>query len=148
LDSGRCRTLAGSRYVLCEYSHDSEFSFVYQMTQELILHGYIPVIAHVERYACMTEDLDRADELRNLGAWIQMNADAVLGMEGLASKKYCKKMLKAGYVDVIASDSHGIRQRACHLDRCWELLQKKFGEAYAKALLRENPAKILAGVQS
>lgn len=23
LDSGRCRTMAGSRYVLCEYSHDS-----------------------------------------------------------------------------------------------------------------------------
>ena len=25
LDSGRCRTMAGSRYVLCEYSHDSEY---------------------------------------------------------------------------------------------------------------------------
>ena len=36
LDSGRCRTMAGSRYVLCEYSHDSEYAYIYQMTQELV----------------------------------------------------------------------------------------------------------------
>ena len=28
LDSGRCRTMAGSRYVLCEYSHDSEYAYI------------------------------------------------------------------------------------------------------------------------
>ena len=47
LDSGRCRTMAGSRYVLCEYSHDSEYAYIYQMTQELVLHGYIPVFSHM-----------------------------------------------------------------------------------------------------
>lgn len=144
LESGRCRTLAGSRYVLCEYSHDSEFSYIYQMTQELILHGYVPVLAHVERYACMVEDLGRAEQLRNLGAWIQLNADAVLGLEGMGPKKFCKKMLKAGYVDVIASDSHGIEKRACHLGRCREVLSKKMGEEYAQRLLCDNPAKIIA----
>lgn len=144
-ESGRCRTLAGSRYVLCEYSHDSEYSFIYQMTQELILHGYVPVLAHVERYACMVDDLERADQLRRLGAWIQLNADAVLGLEGMAPRKFCKKMLKAGYVDVIASDSHGIQKRACHLGKCREVLNKKYGEEYAKELLCDNPAKIIAG---
>ena len=93
LDSGRCRTMAGSRYVLCEYSHDSEYAYIYQMTQELVLHGYIPVFAHVERYGALA-DLQLAEELRNLGAWITVNADAVLGLEGMGPKKYCKKMLK------------------------------------------------------
>lgn len=145
LESGRCRTLAGSRYVLSEYSHDSEFSFVYQMTQELILHGYIPVLAHVERYACMTESLERAERIRQMGGWIQLNADAVLGLEGMGPKKFCKKMLKAGYVDVIASDSHGIDRRACHMERCQAFLQKKYGEEYTERLMQQNPAKIVAG---
>ena len=81
------------------------------MTQELILHGFVPVLAHVERYRCMTEDTGHAEALRELGAWIQLNADAVLGLEGFGSKKFCKKMLKEGLVDVIASDSHGISRR-------------------------------------
>lgn len=143
LKGGRCQTLAGSRYVLSEYSHSSEYSYVYQMTQELILNGFIPVIAHVERYACMTEDIERADELRQLGAWIQMNADAVLGLEGRGSKKYAKRMIASGYVDVVASDSHGAKQRVCHMDECRAYLAKKFGADISDKLLRENPMTII-----
>jgi protein-tyrosine phosphatase len=145
LESGRCRTLAGSRYVLCEYSGSSEFSYLYNTAQELVLHGYIPVIAHAERYSCLTGDIEGADSLRELGAWIQLNADAILGMEGISTKKFCKKMLKAGYVDVVASDSHGMDRRACHLGKCRQVLTKKFGEEYAGRLLFGNPAKIIAG---
>ena len=144
LDSGRCRTMAGSRYVLCEYSHDSEYAYIYQMTQELVLHGYIPVFAHVERYGALA-DLQLAEELRNLGAWITVNADAVLGLEGMGPKKYCKKMLKAECVDAIASDSHGIKNRANHMGKCYELIEKKFGREYADQLLVNHPAKILTG---
>jgi protein-tyrosine phosphatase len=146
LDSGRCRTLAGSRYVLCEYSESSEYSDLSTMTQELILHGYVPIIAHVERYRCIVDDPEGAGRLREMGAWIQLNADAVLGMEGIATRRFCKKMLKAAYVDVIASDSHGVDKRACHLDKCYRALAKKYGEAYAERLFYQNPAKIIAEV--
>ncbi len=82
--------MAGSRYVLCEYSHDSEYAYIYQMTQELVLHGYIPVFAHVERYGALA-DLQLAEELRNLGAWITVNADAVLGLEGMGQRNTVKR---------------------------------------------------------
>jgi protein-tyrosine phosphatase len=144
LESGRCRTLAGTRYVLCEYSESSEYSYLYTMTQELILHGYVPVLAHVERYRCMVDDPEGAERLREMGAWIQLNADAVLGMEGSAARRFCKKMLKADYVDVIASDSHGVDRRACHLGKCRQVLAKKYGEEYAERLFYRNPAKIIA----
>ena len=117
---------------------------IYQMTQELVLHGYIPVFAHVERYGALA-DLQLAEELRNLGAWITVNADAVLGLEGMGPKKYCKKMLKAECVDAIASDSHGIKNRANHMGKCYELIEKKFGREYADQLLVNHPAKILTG---
>jgi protein-tyrosine phosphatase len=144
-ESGRCRTLAGSRYVLCEYSPSSEFSYLYTTAQELVLHGYVPVIAHAERCPCIVADLRGVNRLRELGAWVQLNADAILGMEGLSTKKFCKKMMKADYVDVIASDSHGVDKRACHLGQCRQVLLKKFGEEYTGRLLYRNPAKIIAG---
>lgn len=143
LESGRCCTLAGSHYVLSEYSHATEYAYIYQMTQELIFHGYIPVLAHVERYECMTEDLSRAARLRELGAWIQLNADAILGTEGRTAKRYCRKMLSAGYVDVVASDSHGIAKRACHMQECYRFIQKKYGDDCARRLLCSNPEKII-----
>ncbi|MCM1282936.1 MAG: hypothetical protein NC180_01075 [Muribaculaceae bacterium] len=143
LASRRCRTLAGSRYVLSEYSHDSEYSYIYQMTEELTRHGYIPVLAHVERYACLMQNISLAEELRRLGAWIQLNADAVLGLEGRGPKRDCKRLLAEGYVDVIASDSHGVEKRGCHLQQCRDFLAKKFGGDVAEKLLQANPAMIL-----
>lgn len=143
LQSGRCRTLAESSYVLSEYSHDSEYSYIYQMTEEMLRQGYLPVLAHVERCACLTQELSRVDELRRLGAWIQLNADAVLGREGRIPKRDCKRMLAENLVDVIASDSHGVQKRACHLAQCREYLMKKFGSGTADRLLTRNPSMIL-----
>lgn len=142
LQSGRCRTLAGSGYVLSEYSHDSEFAYLTQMTGELLRRGYVPVIAHVERYACLVQKPARVEELRRLGAWIQVNADAVLGLEGHASGRFCKKLLAKGCVDVIASDSHGADRRACHLMQCRDYLNRKFDVGTADRLLYRNPAMI------
>ena len=56
---GLCHTLADTQYILTEYSHSSEYSFVYKMTREAIFAGYIPVIAHVERYECLSDDFLR-----------------------------------------------------------------------------------------
>lgn len=142
--NGRCLTMAGSDYVLTEYTHLSEYSYIKKMTQELMFHGYIPVIAHVERYACMMQDPENAGELREMGAWIQVNADAVLGYDSWGVKRFCGKLLKNGFVDVVASDCHGITQRASHMKKCQEYLVKKYGTEYAERLLSTNPAKIIA----
>jgi protein-tyrosine phosphatase len=118
------------------------------MTQAAVSHGYIPVIAHVERYECMTKQPERADDLRQMGAWIQLNADAVLGLDGRAPKKFCRILLKNGWADVIASDSHGIKERACHMDKCYEYVAKKYGEREARRLFSDNPEEILASAGS
>lgn len=143
LRGGRCHTLADSRYVLSEYSHQSEFSYIKQMTQELMMNGYIPVIAHVERYLCLQENMELVRELQQMGAWIQVNADAILGMEGWGNKRYCAKLLKNRYIDVVASDCHGLRERASHMNKCWGYIEKKYGSAQAKKLLYTNPQKII-----
>lgn len=143
LGSGRVMSLAGSSYVLTEYEYESEYEYIERMTQQLISHGYVPVIAHVERYRCLVKNPDYVEQLRNLGAWIQVNADAVLGLDGGAGKRFCKRLLKNGWVNVIASDSHGMQRRGCHMEKCREYLMKKYDERYVEKLFCGNPGKIL-----
>lgn len=143
LDTGRCLTLADSPYVLTEYFYDISYETIYQATNSLLMKGYIPIIAHVERYKPLVEDIHRIEELKKMGAYIQVNADAVLGKDGLRIKGYCKKLLQNRLVDFIASDSHGVKKRACHLRDCYQYIEKKYDKTYAKKLMCENPKLIL-----
>jgi protein-tyrosine phosphatase len=141
--AGKCHTLADGSHILTEYSMHSEFSYAKQMTQEAVRFGYIPVIAHVERYGFVMDDPECLEELREMGALVQVNADAVLGLEGRGTKKLCRILLKNDLVDLIASDSHGINERACHMRQCFDYVAKKYGPERAQRLFYETPAQIL-----
>ncbi len=143
LNSGRCATMAGTHKVLTEYAFETEYRYIYERTQELLFHGYEPVIAHVERYQCFQKKPELLQELSNLGAMIQVNADSILGLEGFALKRITKKILKGHLADIVASDSHGIDERACHMDKCYAYVAKKYGEEYAEDLFENNPGSIV-----
>ncbi len=143
LRSGRCFTLADSDYVLAEYSGSSEFVYIRNTVQELLLAGYIPVIAHAERYQCLLDDLDLIEELRKGGAMIQINADAVLGKDGRGAKQFCKQLLDYGMADFIASDSHDMTERPCRMAACRDFVRRKYGEETAVWLFETHPARII-----
>ena len=140
--NGRCHTLADTDYILAEYKHDTDFSYIKASAQDMLLHGYVPVIAHVERYACM-EKLSHVELLRDMGAMIQVNADAVIGKNGFRMKSYCKKLLKQGLVDFVASDCHGIKDRKSSMGKCCEYLYKKYDKRYVDMILERNARIIL-----
>ena len=140
--SGRCHTLADGDYVLTEYSYQTEYSDMTRYTQQLLSCGYIPVIAHVERYACIQKEPGLCDMLADMGAVIQVNADSVLGLDGRGVARVCRKLLKKGLADVIASDAHGIKERPNHMGECYAYVAKKYGEDYAEQLFYRNPARI------
>lgn len=143
LTTGRCLTLAEGDFVLTEYSFDTEYSYISEQTRKLISCGYIPVIAHVERYGCLLKNPKLCVDLSNAGAYIQINADSVLGICGRAEEKFCKKLLKHGWADIVASDAHGIKERTSHLRECREYVAKKYGQDYTRLLFEDNPQRIL-----
>ncbi len=143
LQSGRCKTLAGSDYVLTEYSYQTEYSYITEQTNRLLSCGYFPVIAHVERYKCLQKKPALCAELANMGALIQVNADSVVGLAGWKAKQLCKTLLSKKWVDVIASDAHDLTERAGHMAMCKTNIEKKYGEEYAERLFVKNPMRIL-----
>ena len=109
LDKKLRPTMLGSRYVLTEFSTNDSFVTVRNYIYELITKGYRPIVAHVERYFCCQEP-ERIQELKKLGAQIQINADSVLGYEGHTIKKFCAGLMKDDLVDfqnplIVDSDS-------------------------------------------
>ena len=143
LASGRCLSMAGGDFVLTEYSFETEYSYINEQTRKLLSCGYIPVIAHVERYGCFLKSPKLCAELSDTGAYIQINADSILGLAGKAAEKFCKKLLKHEWADIVASDAHGIKNRASHLGECREHVVKKYGEEYAELLFEHNPRRII-----
>lgn len=146
--SGWCHSMADGEYVLTEYSYKTEYSSIVKYTQRMLSYGYIPIIAHAERYECLLKKPEHCAELADLGAKIQINADSVLGECGRTAAQFCKKLLKKGWVYVIASDAHGASQRACHLKECWNYIERKYGQELAERLFYKNPAKIVRNIQN
>ncbi len=143
---GRIHSLGDTDFVLCEFSHVSLPGKIRQSMQDVIRAGYVPVIAHVERYDAFLKDYDFCKEMKDQGAMLQINADAVIGLDGRPMKKFCKEVIKRGLVDFVASDAHGIENRPMHMAEAKKYVEKKFGERMAEFLFEQNAECILAGI--
>ncbi len=143
LTSGRVHSMADTSYVLTEYSYSSDLDRILHYTQELLMRGWHPIIAHVERYEVFQRNPLLAEDVVDAGAQIQVNADAVLGLDGRLLKKTTKKLLAHGLVDYIASDAHDMNERASHMKECFDYVGKKYGPETADALFEDNARRIL-----
>lgn len=143
LEEGRRPTMAGSRYVLCEFSGGEEPAYIKERTYHLVSHGYLPVLAHIERYAALRKDFLLVEKLSQLGCLMQVNAGSILGDDGFLVKRFCKKLMAYDLLDLVGSDAHDLKKRIPRMGACAEYLIKKEGKAYAEKILCENPARIL-----
>ncbi len=143
LKRGERPTMAGSRYVLTEFEEDASFAYLKERVTALRSSGYRPVIAHVERCACLLRDEILIEELSAMGAGIQVNAGSILGDMGRSVRQYCRTLLKDNLVTYIATDAHNLRDRSPNLGECADWLVKKMGPSEAERLLIGNPSVFL-----
>lgn len=147
LNAGNVLCFGRGRTVLIEFSYHHTYEAILSWIDDVQARGYCPLIAHVERYPALSGSLAKVSTLIQKGAKIQMNAGSILGREGFRQSMWSKRLLKEGLVHVVASDSHDPENRPPELDACFHFLRKKVGDAYAMALLRENPVQILTTIE-
>lgn len=133
----------GTRYVLIEFSHYYEFQKIRNSVYELVSEGYNPILAHIERYACLNKHNEYIEELIDMGAYMQVNAGTVLGKMGFSQKCLCKKWLQEHFIHFIASDAHDLQKRKPNLLECKKYVERKMGVEYANKIFIENPQLIL-----
>lgn len=139
---GEVQPMAGSDYMLVEFRPQTEFRVLRDAVQTIIQCGYNPIVAHVERYEAILSEPGRVEELRDLGALIQVNAGSIMGDFGKDTKKVARQLLKWEEVDFIATDAHRETGRAPYIQECAAYITKKFGESYAQRIFRDNPADV------
>ena len=143
LNEAKIFTMANSQYVLVEFSPSADYEVIKRAVMDIQQNSYYVIIAHVERYECLLKKSDYIDELKELGAYIQVNASAVMGERNHREKKFTNKLLKRENVDFVATDAHRDNMRTPKLKKCAEFLIKKYGEEYAGLILIDNPTSVI-----
>lgn len=141
LEKGQVATMAGSDYVLLEFGFTSEFRDIYEGVTNVVNAGYLPIVAHAERYDKLVGDMDAVAELLECGAYIQINSEVLNG--GFRTKRFAKKLLKNHMVHFLATDAHGIRHRSPEMAYAAEYIANHYGEDYCRELTEDNPAKVI-----
>lgn len=77
--------------------------------------GYFALLAHPERYVYM--DLERYDELHEMGVKMQLNLSSLFGFYGKEAKKKAEYILEADYYNAIGSDTHRYSQVLTSLEK-------------------------------
>ncbi len=140
LKKGRRLTLAGSRYVLVEFSNGDEKNYIEERVRSLLMNGFIPIIAHVERYKATRNDIGFLTELKDMGAHIQVNADTISGQDGFGAKTFARKVMKHGLLDFVGSDGHRKTERIPEIGKCVAKMEKNNGERICKEdLYQKSP---------
>lgn len=143
LEKGKYLPLNGGRYVLVEFSPGADLFNIKSGVKFITMAGYKPVLAHIERYKAIYDDLDAIRALRKMGAVIQVNSRHVMRRD-LFGKSKCRKLLRERLVDVIATDCHNTAARNPQMRACYEYVSDSFGQKYADTLMKINPRLILA----
>ena len=143
LRAGKLPTLNHSDYVLVEFDFYEHPVSVFTKLEELCNEGFIPIVAHPERYAFIEDEPSSAEILKNMGCLIQCNKGSLAGRFGTAAKFASHDMLVRGQVDFIASDAHGADMRTPVLSDAYRTVSDLYGSDYAELLFKINPQKVI-----
>lgn len=143
LDQGMAETLAGSRYVLVEFDPAADYDYIRNGVYTLLMGGYYPIAAHVERYKNVCCKIGRIAELIDMGCLMQVNAGSITGQYGIGAKQLTKKMLKQNMIHFVATDAHDTERRPPCLSGCAEYVGRKYGEGSRKRLFYDHPICVL-----
>lgn len=107
--------------------------------------GYIPVVAHPERFEAIQINPDIAVEIVNRGGYLQMNKGSILGDYGSLVKETVYNLLENKLIHFVGSDAHNLRSRHPRMYESYVQVKTRFGSDYAQRIFKENGKILLNG---
>jgi len=137
-------TINHSRYILCEFSLGPfDASRVPLWFDELIDRGYIPILAHPERYYTFHRDFQLIDELLERDVIFQVNFDSLTGRNGEKPQMMGVDMVCRGIAQLIGTDAHNLNFRNNRIKEKMDYLPDEITEEMLEDCLVKNPRLIL-----
>ena len=141
LREGYCRTLDGNSLLLVDFSPEVGQNQITRALEQLLSMGYLPILAHAERYPSLSPDAVR--EFRRNGIRIQISAGSLTGSFGLGARLRARRLLRQRLVCVVASDAHDLKYRPPLLSSGYEITKKLTDENYANRIFWYNAIDLL-----
>ena len=143
LENGEVATLANSRYVLVELPVNSEDKNAGNIFFRMKSDGYVPIIAHPERYVYFQKHPEKVLEYTKLGCLLQGNYMSLLGKYGKKAEKTLKILLKNHVISMLCSDIHHAHNDYALPEAEKQVLKIVKDEDIVHKLFISNPEKVI-----
>ena len=143
LKGKKASSINNSKYVLFEIPMNNKTMLTKEIIYRLIENGYVPVLAHPERYSFIQQNPEELEELVDMGALCQSNYGSIIGLYGKKTEKTVKKLLKNNLIHFFGSDVHRQEQIYNKIPKAIKKIKKIISEDKFIELSEINPQKVL-----
>ena len=142
IKKGEIKTLNKSKYLLFEFPMTRFYNNSLEVINQLVSNGYIPVLAHPERYTEFQKNPNLVIKYLKSGVLLQGNFTSLFGKYGRHSRKVLKLYLKNKWITFIGSDAH---HEVAYDNKKLEkmLLKITKDKEYTEELLSKNFDKVI-----
>lgn len=131
-------TLADSAHVLVEFVPDISFAEMEDAVSLFERAGYIPIIAHAERYNCLFQHRNAKYLKEHHDVRLQMNCNTILKKQCLFRKIATKDWLRSGLISFLASDAHDAHIRPFKMKDAYAALCSLIGDEQANDMMKNT----------
>lgn len=146
LKAGDALTMNDSRYVLVEFQPTVSYQMLFRGLRQLLLAGYVPVLAHMERYRCLRTEKNLEDLLGS-GCKLQMNYGSLQGRWLHPDVRWCRAQIQRGIIHLLGSDMHQMDYRPPKLEQAMRWLDGHVEAQQIQLMTYQNPLKIIKNEQ-
>lgn len=144
IKKGEMASLNHSKYLLFELPMHQKVSNLFEVIFDLKIKGYLPILAHPERYDFLQKDPKLAEKLLEAGVFFQSNIGSLKGVYGKNVQKTLRLFLKHHMISFMASDiHHEDNNYYSYLPSVYEELKGFLDEQYLKEIFNENAKNII-----
>ena len=145
IDADNLITINNTKYVLLEFGFHDFRDRAMNVAQTLLDNGYIPIIAHPERYDFVQRNPRNLVPFIESGMLLQVNTTSLEGMSGEAAQDVALSLIENRLAAVVSSDAHSMYRRIPDLSEAFAFISSNISKEYAEKLFYENPFAVLNG---
>lgn len=125
--------MGNTNYMLTEFPYSCSFDEkTYDMIEKFLYDYKVkPIMAHIERYPALMNDISIIEELVNMGCLMQINLSS---MDSFMTSRFLLKLIKKDLVHLVGTDCHRTNFRPPVYDKGMNVILKKLGIDYVKKI--------------
>ena len=134
-----------TNYLLVEFDPNDDFNVIRDGLNHLISMGWDPILAHMERYFCIADNVDYVRRLKEMGIYLQVNANSIVNKHGKLHRSFMQPVLDERLVHFVSTDAHDTGRRRPELNEAAAYVEKYCGHEYMNKIFSENAISMLRG---